>query len=183
MNKIHRTLFATGLFLLLSATAHPLRAQITIGPDGPLPVATTTTTPIFYVGSYTGTVTQTTSTGQVTTGTFTLNPPSAFLTDPNGVKRIDSGRITATITLNGVTTNYTGRLARNDHGYRSLPGIAYLRAVVDDTQPAASSVKIPVIVNVDQAYGGIQDEVGTSLTFRGAREAFAATSGDGKQPH
>ena len=176
MRKIRRTLFAAGLFLLLSATAHPLRAQTSISPDGSTTIITTTT-PVLYAGSYTGTVTQTTAAGQVTTGTFTLNPPSAFLTEPNAARRIDSGRITATITLNGVTTNYTGRLARNDRGYRSLPGIAYLRAVVDDTQPLASSVKIPVIVNVDQAYGGIQDETGNSLTFRGARAVLAVTVG------
>ena len=177
MRKIHRTLFAAGFFLLLSAAAHPLRAQTSISPDGSTTI--TTTAPVLYAPSYTGTVTQTTAAGQVTTGTFTLNPPSAFLTEPNAAKRLDSGRITATITLNGVTTNYTGRLARNDHGYRSLPGIAYLRTVVDETQPQASLVKIPVIVNADQAYGGIQDETGTSLTFRGTRAVLAVTVGSG----
>ncbi len=183
MLTFRRILSSVGLTLLLSAAASSLHAQIVIGPNGPLPPKTNTQ--ISFSGGYTGTVTQTTATGLVTTGTFTLNTASALADDPYAFKDIDS-RLIASITLNGVTTEYAGRLALNSQGVRTVPGIAYLRPVVTGTsQPVTAAAKIPIFVNASLAYGGIQDEAGTSLTFRASKVTGAISIGDGsaKQPH
>lgn len=182
MLTFHRILLSAGLTLLLSATAPSLQAQIVIGPHGPLP--TTAETQTGFLGGYTGTVTQTTAAGQVTTGTFTLYFAPVAGSDVTTFKQLDSGRLLATIILNGVTTNYAGRLALNSHGVRSAPGIAYLRPfAAGSAQPVPAAAKIPLFIEASLAYGGIQDEAGTSLTFRATRGSFVISTNGVKQPH
>ncbi len=72
-------------------------------------------------------------------GSPTRTPPSG--STPAGSPRRSPS------TASPRTTRGGWRTARTAIG--PCPGIAYLRAVADDTQPQASSVKIPVIVNVD----------------------------------
>ncbi len=126
--------------------------------------------------TYTGTATQTTAAGVTTTGTFSL------LHHRDGV-------VQASITLNGVVTNYGGNLVASTGFFPTPIDLTHPYRIVKNTgllinfgSPPASPdgvvnatviilSQVPVFVDKTVAYGGQQNADGSVLTFRAMRDA------------
>ena len=184
-------LFTTAALLL--ATASPaLRAQSV---DGDLNFANATSSDIVAVNgtvatisngtlatgpltfprvrrTYSGTATQTTAAGVVTTGVFTLKVES-------------DGTLDGTFTFGGVNSAYYGAVARTNLGEKRVNGSGYLQALIPVTvnftngdgtispvtiaTPNTSVVKVPLVIDSTSVTGGILNADGSSLLFRGDR--------------
>ena len=158
------TALAAALLLALGAHSH-------VAAQGSVPIAVPVNDPVnvtilpVFVGpvrNYVGTATQTTTDGQTVTGTFSL----AFY---------KGGGLFATTVFNGVSASYSGVLTQSStrsSGQRT--GSIYFNfPVVDASGQGLNAVAtgVPLFVTKTVAYGGIQNEDGTILTFRGTRVA------------
>ena len=170
-----RTLLFTGVLLLSVGAASRLFAQdsLTI-PDesNPQKIVLSANPGVVKAPTrtYTGVATQTSAAGVKTTGTVTVN-------------FYRGGGLDALITLNGVPKSYSGEVLASSSlltltttGTKPVKtsGVLNPLTVVDTQEGKFTSIfidgQVPVIVNKTVAYGGIQNDDGSSLTFRAARD-------------
>lgn len=172
-----KPLFLVGALLLSAGAASRLSAQNSLsfteaGVSGTPAVATNVAAVPAPLRTYTGTVIQTSAAGVKSNGTIT-------------VSFYKGGGLDATITLNGVVTTYFGELLPSSSTLRLTPGgmrpnrtTGFLNPLTTVTTQEGGTVaftfidnQLPVIVNKSAAYGGLQKDDGSTLTFRAARAA------------
>ena len=157
------------MLLSLGSVAH-LSAQTT-AVDEPANL-TSASLPITVVPlrTYTGTAVQTSAAGVAITGTITISFSAG-------------AKLNATTTIGGVTTIYSGELLASDAvlrvtgtgTYHTPKTVGAFNTSTVLNGPARTIVvatgQIPVIVNKAVAYGGLQNDDGSALTFRATRDA------------
>ncbi len=166
MKNLSKSFLLACAFLLTGAAANVSAQSLTFPPIT-----------IHVTRTYTGTATQTSAAGAVTTGTCTVTLD-------------DRGQLAGLIVIDGVTTNYYGVLSRAKLGEKRTSGSGYFSSLkvvitsagslpVTGATPitvtgstvvfSAPQNKVPVVVTATAAYGGLLNEDGSSLVFRAAR--------------
>ena len=155
MNRFHKAFLFTGLLLGAASTSTNLHAQDRLGPLTTVPDnLTIIASPDDTFLVYNGAVTQTTAAGQTTTGTFQSTV-------------LGSGRVAVTVTLNGVSTNYVGKLRHKAGQPRFGNGAGYVSQADAEGHRLPGAAKVPLIVDHWVIQGGTLDATGTGLVFRG----------------
>ena len=153
MKRFLGTLCLSVTLLCLAATFQPLHALIIVGPGGKL----------YSFLDYTGTVTQTTASGAVTTGSVHLSVRS-------------DGKLDGSLTLGGVSTAYTGRLRTSAKRRDTGTGSGYLIPADANGHRIHGTDKIPLIVEKGVFQGGTLDASGTALVLRGTKDLIQPLS-------